>query len=129
MTKDETKQFNIRIAESLYDEIKTQADKQEITMTEYVISKLTNDSSDIDNSYNDRYVEQLQNEIERQVEAIRIKDEHIQELARLIDQQQQLTLHSNQQVEYLQLEIESAEKEINKEEKVKKGFFNRLFRL
>lgn len=53
MTKEETKQFNIRISASLYDEIKSEADKQSVTMTEYVIDKITDDSSGIDSSYKD----------------------------------------------------------------------------
>lgn len=74
MSKEKTKQFNIRIAESLYDEIKKEADDQEITMTEYVISKLTDDSSDIDSSYTN----QLKSELDRQIEAIQNKDKLIQ---------------------------------------------------
>ena len=123
MSKEKTKQFNIRIAESLYDEIKKEADDQEITMTEYVISKLTDDSSDIDSSYTN----QLKSELDRQIEAIQNKDKLIQELTRLVDQQQQLTLQSNKQVELLQLEMETAEKEALKEKEAQKGFFSRWF--
>ena len=130
MTKEETKQFNIRISASLYDEIKSEADKQSVTMTEYVIDKITDDSSGIDSSYKDRYVEQLQNEIDRQIKAIQKKDEHIQELTRLFDQQQQLTLQTNQQIQHLQLEeIKETEKKLEafKEKEAKKGFFSRWF--
>lgn len=146
MTKEETKQFNIRISASLYDEIKSEADKQSVTMTEYVIDKITDDSSGIDSSYKDRYVEQLQNEIDRQIKAIQKKDEHIQELTRLFDQQQQLTLQSNRQIEQLQLTFtqennEPAETKTDEqnpsdrdqkqtehpESKQKKGIFSRLF--
>ena len=123
MSKEKTKQFNIRIAESLYDEIKKEADDQEITMTEYVISKLTDDSSDIDSSYTN----QLKSELDRQIEAIQNKDKLIQELTRLVDQQQQLTLQSNKQVELLQLEMETAEKDSLKEKEAQKGFFSRWF--
>lgn len=123
MSKEKTKQFNIRIAESLYDEIKKEADDQEITMTEYVISKLTADSSDIDSSY----INQLKSELDRQIEAIQNKDNLIQELTRLVDQQQQLTLQSNKQVELLQLEMETGEKNSLEEREAKKGFFSRWF--
>lgn len=105
MTKEETKQFNIRIATSLYDEIKEEADKQEITMTEYVISKLTDDSNDIDDSYKKRYIEQLNKQIEQQERAIQKKDAHIQDLAKLLDQQQRLTLKTQEDKELLQIEL------------------------
>lgn len=105
MTKEETKQFNIRIATSLYNEIKEVADEQEITMTEYVISKLTDDSERIDDSYKKRYIEELNNQIEQQGQAIHDKEKHIQELARLIDQQQQLTLKTQEDKEQLQIEL------------------------
>lgn len=105
MTKEETKQFNIRIATSLYDEIKEEADKQKITMTEYVISKLTDDSDSIDDSYKKCYIEQLNNQIEQQGRAIQDKEKHIQDLARLLDQQQQLTLKTQEDKEQLQIEL------------------------
>ena len=92
-------------------------------MTEYVISKLTDDSSDIDSSYTD----QLKSELDRQIEAIQNKDKLIQELTRLVDQQQQLTLQSNKQVELLQLEMETGEKNSLEEREAKKGFFSRWF--
>lgn len=123
MSKEKTKQFNIRIAESLYDEIKKEADDQEITMTEYVISKLTDDSSNIDSSY----INQLKSELDRQIKAIQNKDDLIQELTRLVDQQQQLTLQSNKQVELLQLEMETSEKDSLEEKEAQKGFFSRWF--
>lgn len=112
MNKEETKQFNIRIATSLYDEIKAEADKQDITMTEYVISKLADDSPRIDDSYKERYIEQLNKEIQKQDEAIQRRDEHIQELAKLLDQQQRLTLAT--QEDKRQLTIELDEKVANK---------------
>lgn len=105
MTKEETKQFNIRIAKSLYDEIKTKADKQNITMTEYVIGKLTDDSPRIDDSYKERYIEQLHKQIEQHEQATQRKDEHIQDLAKLLDQQQQLTLATQQDKEQLRIEL------------------------
>ena len=112
MTKEETKQFNIRIAESLYNEIRTEADKQEITMTEYVISKLTDDSNHIDDSYKERYIEQLNTQLQQQADAIQSKDKHIQGLTRLVDQQQQLTLATQKANKQLQLDLD--EQDTNK---------------
>lgn len=109
MTKDETKQFNIRIAESLYNEIKTEADEQDITMTEYVIGKLTDDSESIDDSYKKRYIEQLNSQLDQQADAIQNKDKHIQELTRLVDQQQQLTLATQKDNKQLQIELDEQE--------------------
>lgn len=109
MTKEEMKQFNIRIAESLYNEIKTEAEKQEISMTEYVVSKLTADSTNIDDSYKERYIEQLNSQLEQQADAIQNKDEHIQELTRLLDQQQQLTLTTQRDNEQIRLELTEQE--------------------
>lgn len=102
MTKEETKQFNIRIAQSLYDKIKGEADSKEITMTEYVTSKLTADSPDVD----ERYTSQLEAQIEQLEQSIQKQDEHIQQLARLIDQQQQLTLNTQRNNEQLKLELD-----------------------
>lgn len=109
MAKEEMKQFNIRIAESLYDEIKAEAGKQEISMTEYVISKLTDDSINVDDSYKERYIEQLNSQLEQQADAIQKKDEHIQELTRLLDQQQQLTLTTQGDNKQLKLELDEQE--------------------
>ena len=109
MAKEEMKQFNIRIAESLYDEIKTEADKQKISMTEYVISKLTDDSTNVDDSYKERYIEQLNSQLEQQADAIQKKDTHIQELTRLLDQQQQLTLTTQGDNKQLKLALDEQE--------------------
>ena len=105
MTNEKTKQFNIRIPDTLYNEIKAQADEQDITMTEYVISKLTDDSQRIDDSYKERYIEQLNARIEKQDIAIQDKEKGIQELYRLLDQQQQLTLATQRDKEQLQIEL------------------------
>lgn len=52
-------------------------------------------------------------------------------LERLLDQQQQLSLNDKNKIQALELELEDfeEEKEISEETEKKKGFFSRLFRL
>lgn len=89
----------------------------------------------------------LQKELEEKNDQIESLQELLKEQQNLLSQQQQLSLQSNQQIQYLQLElskdskeqkndIEVNKKEINKDrpsarksddEKLKKGFFSRLF--
>lgn len=105
MAKNKTKQFNIRIDEALYNKIKEEADKEKISMTEYVINSLSDASNRINNSYTDDYIEALQQQIEQQQSAIQNKQDTIQELTRLLDQQQQLTLATQQDKEQLRIEL------------------------
>ena len=114
MTKDKLKQFNIRIKESLYNQIKHEAEAQDQTMTEYVISKLTNASTQIDNSYTDDYIKQLEARIQQQEEYIQNDRKHIQELTRLLDQQQQLQLTTQTKNEQLQIELKEVQTADNK---------------
>lgn len=61
---------------------------------------------------------------------LQVANEEKKELRKLLDQQQQLTLQTNQQIQHLQLEeTKETEKKLEafEEKEVKKGFFNRWF--
>ena len=61
---------------------------------------------------------------------LQVANEEKKELRKLLDQQQQLTLQTNQQIQHLQLEeAKETEKKLEafEEKEAKKGFFNRWF--
>ena len=61
---------------------------------------------------------------------LQVANEEKKELRKLLDQQQQLTLQTNQQIQHLQLEeTKETEKKLEafEEKEAKKGFFNRWF--
>lgn len=63
-----------------------------------------------------KLVDELKAEKERLYGQIDKKDDQITQLQKLVDQQQQLTLYSNEQSKRLQLELETLEEEKEKEE-------------
>ena len=86
-------------------------------------------------------INELKEDKERLYEQLFQKDKQLDHLQKLLDQQQQLTLQSNQRIQQLQYEFTKPIEDSKQTEpspippaqmessaaKVKKGFFNRLF--
>lgn len=93
------------------DNSKTKGTKSENTQTEPITketkSKTTITSEVSENNLSDTAIKIIEN-YQKQLEQ---KDKQLSELHKLLDQQQQLTLHSNQQNELLQLQIKANENE------------------
>lgn len=90
--------------------------------------KPTTNQQPNDNQMTTNQVVSLQKEIEHLKEQAKVKDRQIEQLSnqadnlhKLLDQQQQLTLISNKEIETLKLEIKETEAE-----KQPKGFWERL---
>lgn len=93
------------------DNSKIKGTKSENTQTEPITketkSKTTITSEVSENNLSDTAIKIIEN-YQKQLEQ---KDKQLSELHKLLDQQQQLTLHSNQQNELLQLQIKANENE------------------
>ena len=75
-------------------------------------------------------INELKEDKERLYEQLFQKDKQLDHLQKLLDQQQQLTLQTNQQIQHLQLEeTKETEKKLEafEEKEAKKGFFSRWF--
>lgn len=121
MADEKTKQLNVRITTELYNRLKEEADKQEISLAECVRNLLDNDIQSDDKREHIRYIEQLEKQIEYLQNEMQNERNDNSELMKLLDQQQQLTLTTNKRIELLETEIE--EKEVKEE----RGWFKRLF--
>ena len=122
---DDYVQVNVRMTREQRKELKEMAEKVETSMNQYIIDRTFHSMSDRTDdrmkSDNDRtIVELLQQELAKNENQLSKKDEQIEKLQKALDQQQQLTLQTNQQIERLQLnEPANSEK--------KQGFFSRWF--
>ena len=100
------------------------AQEKNVSMNQFIIDAIfdsTSDSSDINTDI--KMIEILEEQLVK-------KDEQIEKMQTLLDQQQQLTLQTNQQIQHLQLEeTKETEKKLEafKEKEAKKGFFSRWF--
>jgi len=121
MTDEKSKQLNVRVTVELYDRLKKEADKQEVTLAECVRNLLTNDIQSDNKVEHSRYIEQLEKQVEYLQNEMQNERKNNTELMKLLDQQQQLTLTNNKRIELLETEIEE---EKHKEET---GWFKRLF--
>lgn len=121
MTDEKSKQLNVRVTEKLYNRLKQEADKQEITLAECVRNLLANDIQNDNKGDHMRYIEQLEKQIEYLQNEMQNERKNNTELMKLLDQQQQLTLTNNKRIELLETEIEE------KEHKEDTGWFKRLF--
>ncbi|GEQ34337.1 DUF536 domain-containing protein [Marinilactibacillus psychrotolerans] len=121
-------QIIIRTTDTERDQVKKMAQEKDVSMNQFILDAIfdskddsTSDSSD---SISDsRMIEILEGQLAK-------KDEQIEQMQKLLDQQQQLTLQTNQQIQYLQLEEnkETEKKaEAFEEKEAKKGFFSRWF--
>lgn len=121
MTDEKSKQLNVRVTAELYDRLKQEADKQEITLAECVRNLLANDIQSDNKGEHNRYIEQLEKQVEYLQNEMQNERKNNSELMKLLDQQQQLTLTNNKRIELLETEIQE------KEHKKDTGWFKRLF--
>ena len=64
MTDEKSKQLNVRVTAELYDRLKQEADKQEVTLAECVRNLLANDIQSDNKGEHNRYIEQLEKQVE-----------------------------------------------------------------
>lgn len=137
--KDERVQIVIRSTIEERDIIKERAANENLSMNQFILNRTLDSNHDSNDnaidSGNDSNNSVVIDVLKTQLES---KDKQINKLQTLIDQQQQLTLQSNRQNEWLQLQIEPEQNEeertepeqsdsaSSKKEK-KRGFFERLF--
>ncbi|SEJ06276.1 Protein of unknown function, DUF536 [Alkalibacterium gilvum] len=117
-------QIIIRVTDDEREQIKKMAQEKNVSMNQFIIDAIfdsTSDSSDINSDI--KMIEILEEQLVK-------KDEQIEKMQTLLDQQQQLTLQTNQQIQHLQLEeTKETEKKLEafEEKEAKKGFFSRWF--
>lgn len=109
MTDEKTKQLNVRVTETLFNRLKQEADKQEISLAERVRTILENGIQTDDKSEHERYTKQLEKQIEYLQSEMQNERKNNSELMKLLDQQQQLTLTNNKRIELLETELEEKE--------------------
>ena len=125
---DDRVQIIIRTTDDEREQIKIMAQKKNVSMNQFIIDAVfdskddsTSDSSDSKSDI--KMIEILEGQLAK-------KDEQIEQMQKLLDQQQQLTLQTNQQIQHLQLEeTKEIEKKLEafEEKEAKKGFFSRWF--
>ena len=114
-------QIIIRATEKEREQVKKMAQEKNISMNQFIIDAIFDDS--ISDSSDIKMIEILEEQLVK-------KDEQIEKMQTLLDQQQQLTLQTNQQIQHLQLEeTKETEKKLEafEEKEAKKGFFSRWF--
>ena len=116
-------QIIIRTTDDEREQIKIMAQEKNVSMNQFIIDAIfddsTSDSSDIKTDI--KMIEILEKQLVK-------KDEQIEKMQTLLDQQQQLTLQTNQQIQHLQLEeTKETEKKLEafEEKEAQKGFFSR----
>lgn len=144
--KDDYVQVNVRMTRVQRHGLRNFSEKEETSMNQFIIDSVfnrINDRSGItDTRENDRKSEEksmpddrtlidiLNGQLEKKDEQLDEKDKQIKTMQSLLNQQQQLTLQTNRQIQYLQLEEtkETENKlEASEEKEAKKGFFSRWF--
>jgi len=110
MSAKNMKQLNIRIPEELYDSIREQADEAGLTISDFARERLAeekegdkeelegNKENDLINFYRQAYRDQQ--------DQLNQKNSQITELTRLMDQQQQLHLTSQQENKQLKVDLD-----------------------
>lgn len=115
---EEFVQLNVRVTKEQRNLLRKMAEEKEISMNQYIVDSTfnkTNGTNDVPDDVPDNVP---LNEVLK--ERLKKQDEQIERLQKALDQQQQLTLQTNQQIERLQLsEPANSEK--------KKGLFSRWF--
>ena len=117
-------QIIIRTTDTERDQVKKSAQEKDVSMNQFILDAIFDSTSDSCNSKSDsKMIEILEGQLAK-------KDEQIEQMQKLLDQQQQLTLQTNQQIQHLQLEeTKETEKKLEafEEKEAKKGFFSRWF--
>jgi len=144
---DDRVQIIIRTTGEQRDKIKDMAQERNVSMNQFIIDTVLDSATDSDDSKHDSHSDSKDSRLIEVLEKQLLKkDEQIEKIQTLLDQQQQLTLQSNRQIEQLQLAFtqentESSEAKTDKPTSTdldkeqagvsgqswKKDFFNRLF--
>ena len=121
---DNRVQIIIRTTDDEREQIKIMAQEKNVSMNQFIIDAIFNSKEDSTSDSNDsKMIEILEGQLAK-------KDEQIDKVQTLLDQQQQLTLQTNQQIQHLQLEeTKETEKKLEafEEKEANKGFFSRWF--
>ena len=122
---DNRVQIIIRTTDDEREQIKIMAQEKNVSMNQFIIDAIFNSKEDStsDSKSDIKMIEILEGQLAK-------KDEQIEQMQKLLDQQQQLTLQTNQQIQHLQLEeTKETEKKLEafEEKEAKKGFFSRWF--
>ena len=114
-------QIIIRTTDTERDQVKKSAQEKDVSMNQFILDAIFDSTSDSKSDI--KMIEILEGQLAK-------KDEQIEQMQKLLDQQQQLTLQTNQQIQHLQLEeTKETEKKLEafEEKEAKKGFFSRWF--
>ena len=125
---DDRVQIIIRTTDGERNQIKEMAQEENISMNQFIIDAIFNRKDDSTSDSSDSKTDIKTIEILE--EQLAKKDEQIERMQTLLDQQQQLTLQTNQQIQHLQLEkTKETEKKLEafEEKEAKKGFLSRWF--
>ena len=122
---DDRVQIIIRTTDDEREQIKIMAQERNVSMNQFIIDAIfdSKEDSTSDSKSDIKMIEILEGQLAK-------KDEQIDKMQTLLDQQQQLTLQTNQQIQHLQLEeTKETEKKLEafEEKEAKKGFFSRWF--
>ena len=121
---DDRVQIIIRTTDTERDQVKKLAQEKDVSMNQFILDTIFDSKDDSSDSKSDiKMIEILEGQLAK-------KDEQIEQMQKLLDQQQQLTLQTNQQIQHLQLEeTKETEKKLEafEEKEAKKGFFSRWF--
>ena len=122
---DNRVQIIIRTTDDEREQIKIMAQEKNVSMNQFIIDAIfdSKEDSTSDSKSDIKMIEILEGQLAK-------KDEQIEQMQKLLDQQQQLTLQTNQQIQHLQLEeTKETEKKLEafEEKEAKKGFFSRWF--
>ena len=117
-------QIIIRVTDDEREQIKKMAQEKNVSMNQFIVDAIFDSASDSSDIKTDiKMIEILEEQLVK-------KDEQIEKMQTLLDQQQQLTLQTNQQIQHLQLEkTKETEKKLEafEEKEAKKGFLSRWF--
>ena len=122
---DNRVQIIIRTTDDEREQIKIMAQEKNVSMNQFIIDAVfdSKEDSTSDSKSDIKMIEILEGQLAK-------KDVQIDKMQTLLDQQQQLTLQTNQQIQHLQLEeTKETEKKLEafEEKEAKKGFFSRWF--
>lgn len=116
MTEEKTRQLNVRITDSLHNQLKDLSDEQGVAFSEVVRSVLqigidcdTERKTEAKQGDHEAYTEELKEQIRFLKVELQNKQDDNRELMKLLDQQQQLTLTNVKKIELLETEIDEKE--------------------
>ena len=113
MTEEKTKTLSVRVTETLFNQLKQEADEQEISLAEHVRNIIQIDRQSDDKGAHIEYMQELKEQIAYLQNEMQNERNNNTELMKLLNQQQQLTLTSNKRIEVLELELEEEQEEVS----------------